>query len=53
MPFADKDTNAMYRVGDVVDFDKKRADDVISRGLCSSLEKPVKKATKKVEKKED
>jgi hypothetical protein len=54
-PFADKITHAMYGVGTIIDVDKDRADDMVSRGLASSLEpkSAPKKATKKSVKKED
>jgi hypothetical protein len=45
----------MYATGTIIDVDKDRADDMVSRGLASSLEpkSAPKKATKKSVKKED
>lgn len=51
--FKDKKTRERYKVGDVIDFEKKRAEEAIEKGLAEKVKTEKKESKPKRTKKEE
>ncbi|MGO1702422.1 MAG: hypothetical protein ACTHY1_03485 [Lactobacillus helveticus] len=51
--FKDKKTRERYNVGDVIDFEKKRAEEAIEKGLAKKVKTEKKESKPKRTKKEE